>query len=330
MTGIDAMIDGPPIVDDGCLRDGLITVCLTVQPTQPLILTSVAIDTDTSELCAKDLSADSAGYCVLAGTTITIPAGVTVSAHGGRPLVFASLDTIIVAGTIDVAGHQSAAPQATGPGAGACDAGTVPTGSGGGHGGSFGSIGGVGGDDSGAGKGGAPASFTAPAGFRGGCPGQGGGNGSTGGGAGGAVALLAKTAIQIDGTINASGGGGSGTPTGNRGGSGGGAGGMIVIDAPSVTGNAKIYANGGSGSEGAGGMTGRVGLDPTDPTTAAPGGAGGSSGGDGGLGAIQGTAAAVGTKGASAAGGGGGGGGVGVIHQFQTQSLPGMVSPTAS
>ena len=349
----DAAVDGASIDDPGnpnfCVGDAMVMACLTQMPATPLMIDGTRmIDTDGPD-CAQDAVGSSASYCILAGTSITIAARQTLSAHGSRPLVLMSSGAITVTGTIDVAGHLTGMPQVTGPGVPPatgplCAPATAAIKAGGGSGGSFGSIGGRGGADAPptSNPGGVPPSPITLTTLRGGCSGEAGldfegAAGGAAGAGGGAVALLAVTTIQIEGVINASGGGGGGSTNHNRGGGGGGAGGMIVIDAPMVTGmgDAAIFANGGSGGEGNGGLIGRDGNDaPMDPNTAAAGGAGGSSGGDGGSGANKdaqgGHAAGPGGDGTSAAGGGGGGGGVGVIKLYRAASLPGKVSPPPS
>jgi len=336
----NAGIDGAPGGDGGnfCLGNATVTACLAQPPPTSLTISGTRmIDTDKAGDCGPN-AVDSSQYCILAGNSITIAGGQTLSAHGSRPLVLMSSGAITVTGTIDVAGHLLEVPQATGPGVVPCAAGLAPTNVGGGYGGSFGSLGGGGGADFNGDPGGVPSGTIVPTTLRGGCDGEAGlDRGGRAGGGGGGLALLAGTKIQIDGVINASGGGGGGSTTDNRGGGGGGAGGMIVIDAPMITGagGAKIFANGGSGGEGSGGLHGNNGNDaPLDPNLAALGGAGGSTGGDGGASAnkdgLIDNAAIGGGTGTSAGGGGGGGGGVGVIKRYQGASLPGTVSPPAS
>jgi len=161
-TAIDAMPDTTAELDDGCLRNSLVTVCLDAEPTADVTLPDGSIDTDHSELCATNARDESKGYCIISGTTITVPANVTVTAQGARPLVFASPGKITIAGIIDIAGHQRRLPQASGPGVVACSAGTAPQASGGGYGGSFGSLGGNGGASSNNDPGGKPLAVTAP------------------------------------------------------------------------------------------------------------------------------------------------------------------------
>jgi hypothetical protein len=322
-----------------CLSNATVTACLAEVPTTSLTISATRmIDTDKAGDCTPGTVSSSAQYCILAGSSITIAGGQTLSAHGSRPLVLMSSGAITVTGTIDVAGHLLGVPQAVGPGVPLCGAGLAPTNVGGGYGGSFGSLGGSGGADFNNDPGGVPSGTIVPTTLRGGCDGEAGlDNGGRAGGGGGGLALLAVTTIQIDGVINASGGGGGGSTTNTRGGGGGGAGGMIVIDAPMITGasGAKIFANGGSGGEGSGGLNGNNGNDaPMDPNLPAVGGVGGSAGGDGGTGAnkdgLGNNAAVGGGTGTSASGGGGGGGGVGVIKRYQGASLPGTVSPPPS
>ena len=52
-----------------------------------------SIDTTTSPLCATTVSGGD-GYCVIAATTITINAGISVQAGGGKPLVLLASDSI--------------------------------------------------------------------------------------------------------------------------------------------------------------------------------------------------------------------------------------------
>jgi hypothetical protein len=339
--GDDAGVDGPGNASF-CLGDAVVMACLAQRPAAPLTISaSTRIDTDRPGDCSPDAVGSSASYCILAGSSITIPAGQTLSATGSRPLVLMSSGAITVAGAIDVAGHLLGVPQATGPavpGSSPCAPATVAASTGGGSGGSFGSIGGTGGPDAGGNPGGVASGPVVPTTLRGGCSGEAGLNGGgAAGSGGGAVALLAVMTIEIDGVINASGGGGGGSMINSRGGGGGGAGGMIVIDAPMVTGagSANIFANGGGGGEGSAGLKGQNGNDaPPDPNLAATGGSGATTGGDGGNGAnknAQGlNAGGGGGAGTSAAGGGGGGGGVGVIKVYQGTTLPGTVSPPPS
>ena len=315
-------------------------ICLMAPPEMPVALT-MPIDTGPASMqCAS--GATPTTYCVVAGTAISVAQGVTVGAHGPRPLVLVSSSTIVVMGTIDVASHMSGTPQPTGAGAGTGCTGTTPaTGGGGGFGGTFGTSGGDGGGSMNPnGNGGRVAMPATVATLVGGCTGGkgAGSKGGTGGAGGGAVALIAVTSIEIDGTINASGAGAltaSGfTPNTIYGGGGGGAGGMIVLDAPMLSGAGTIMANGGGGAQasdytGVGGS----GNDPSSATAAAAGGYDNTQpyGGRGGDGAFGSTAATAGHDNTAGSwGGGGGGGGVGVVKVYSGSSAPGTVSPPAS
>lgn len=132
-----------------CFGDAPFTVCLASAPSGPLTLT-MAINTDTSNLCVATTSGG-AGYCVLAGTTITVDSdGLTLRAMGSRPLVLVASDSITVKTSLDVSSHHTTNPSAnpeTGAGAdfGGCPApATNPANGGGGAGGSFNGPGGTG------------------------------------------------------------------------------------------------------------------------------------------------------------------------------------------
>lgn len=315
-----------------CYGTGPGKVCFAQAPTGTQLL-NTAIDTD-GAVCATNVVGNNPG-CVIAGDSIVITGAVAVT--GSKPLVLVAATTISMStATLDASSHRAGGGQI---GAGAdpntCDAGTAPGVHGGGAGGSFGGTGGAGGNDNvgmhGGTAGAAMATLTA---LHGGCPGQAGNAaGGTAGGAGhggGAVYLVAGTSITItSGSINASGQPGTGGATQGAGGGGGGAGGLVAFDAPTVTNNGSVFANGGGGAEGAGAnSTGNTGADPT--AVAAPGGAGATTaGGDGGAGAFA--ATANGTAGAQAGtsagnvsgGGGGGGGGAGLIKIYQATMIGG-------
>lgn len=323
----DHTIDAPGIGASGapfCIKNALVTACVTTPPSQPVTLTGAIATDPGAPTCAADVSADTSNVCVVAGTSITIAAGQTVSAHGARPLVLLATDTITITGTLDVAGHLTGLPQPIGPAGTACNGATLPTINGGGAGGSFGSKGGNGGNDQQGGQGGIAATAIVPTALIGGCNGMTDNTNSgfgTAGGAGGALALLSKNAIIVDGSVDASGGGGGGGSRGNGGGGGGGAGGMIVLDAQSVTGGGNLFATGGGGGEGAGRTNGFNGADPPDPATTASGGIGSSGGGNGGNGAATMSAGSGGASSNLSAAGGGGGGGRGVIRLFTAPSV---------
>jgi hypothetical protein len=284
--------------------------------------TGADIDTDSPEVCDQQNNRKE-DLCVLAGKGFVLPAGQMLRAHGSKPLVLLSLETMTLEAmsTVDVRSTRMAAPQDRGAGANppSCVNGMPPMMAGGGYGGSFGGQGGTGEQFSGAppnsGKA-APAVSPAPTMLLGGCPGgDGDSTGGAGGGGGGAVALIAATSIQLLGTVNASGAGGRGGPASKSGGGGGGSGGMIVIDSPSITAMGPLFANGGGGGQGGtGGGAPVAGVDggesnaPGTPAMGGPTGAEGGAGGMGSFGPIKPNGfGAVG--GASAIGGGGGGGG---------------------
>ena len=305
-----------------------------------------SIDTATSPLCAATLSGGDR-YCVIAATTITINAGISVQASGAKPLVLLASDSITIGSlsTIDVGSHRATQNTAEFVGAGAdptsCDAGIAPTTAngtgGGGAGGSFIGAGGKGGSGSNTnpGAGGiAGAIAAAPVTtLRGGCAAQAGAGATSAaaGHGGGAVMLIAgHSIVMADGVIDASGEGGSGGQFGLAGGGGGGAGGMIVLDAPSITSSDQIFANGGAGGEG-GSQTqpGEAGRDPSDEQPAL-GGAninGGGNGGDGAGGTAAATAGGNGGNGNTGGGGGGGGGGTGLLKAPANAVLGNQVSP---
>jgi hypothetical protein len=287
--------------------------------------TLTTIDTDGG--CDSIITTTQPELCVLAGTTITISS--RVNAHGSRALVLFASASITVAqnGYVDVASHIGATAGAAADDArcATLESGTPSGGgAGGGAGGSFAGVGGHGGGGAGGTVAGAipGPTVTQPAFLRGGCPGSYGGDGSGGAGAfghgGGAVYFVAKTAITVDGVVNASGAGGSDSGAMNAGGSAGGSGGMIWFDAPaiSVTSSARVAALGGSGASGSfdgGSYAGASGEDPPVQSAPpyAPGGAANPNAGGGGDGSdpLTGHAGAI----AGLYGGGGGGGGCGFI-----------------
>src|ERR1041384_7101283 len=75
-------------------------------PTGPPTLTA-DVDTNTSSLC--NTRNDQPSYCVIAGTTITIPNGMTLRAHGTRPLVLLATTAFDLEGAIDVASRRTQA-----------------------------------------------------------------------------------------------------------------------------------------------------------------------------------------------------------------------------
>jgi len=350
----DADIDAPSDTSDpGCFGKNPFTICLATQPTSDVTL-PMAIDTgDTGTDSCTSIGGTiaqvgSVEVCAIAGTHITA-AGTIVGVFGPRPLVLVATESIDVTTTSFDLTSRTAGTSSDGPNANPPQCTTDATQNGassmgaasGGAGGTFGTKGSDGGGAaSGNVAGGVakapPTTFDL---LRGGCPGGAGAAGTAnsatvaGGSGGGVVYLVARNAITISGTINASGGGGRGGDGSRGGGSGGGSGGMIVLHAPllSLSAGARVFANGGGGGGGAGQTftDGSNGADPISADTAALGGiASGPDGTNGGAGAFKATPA--GTVTAAAQGGaGGGGGGAGVIRILSGQSVaPINVSPT--
>ncbi|MDB4964028.1 MAG: hypothetical protein JWP01_4027 [Myxococcales bacterium] len=350
-TGIDAgdvadgMTDAPEV--DAPLADafsfdvnptlcyggpGAFQLCLPAAPTAPLTL-SGTIDTS---VCANGIvvspSVTAPDVCVIAGATVTVPGMVRVI--GMRPLAVVASGTMTIAGTIDVSsvrGGQRGAG-ANHPCAMASAPGTAGNGDGGGgSGGSFQTRGGLGGGGGGGGVGGSipPAPATSPF-VRGGCRGRGGGGSGGGSGdSGGAVYLVAAGALDLSGTINASGAGGAGSTGPRGGGGGGGSGGMIALyGAPlTVRPTASVFANGGGGGGGGGpNFIGGNGGQSSASNVAGPAGTGDGTGGLGSLMLGNGGGGSQGGK-----GGGGGGGGAGVIENLTGGAISsGTFSPPAS
>ncbi len=191
---------------------------------------------------------------ILNYTTVTIPAGVTVTFQrntANTPVTLLATGDVTVAGTISVNG-------ATGPFRGSIAALGGPGGFPGGIGGGppTGGAGPGGGAPSGFGNSnatyGAPATFVSLIPLVGGS-GGGGGVASTlgaagGGGGGGAIVIASTTKITVTGMIAANGGDG-GTSAGGTGFyAGAGSGGAIRLAAPQVTGNGQLTAVGGIGT----------------------------------------------------------------------------------
>jgi hypothetical protein len=304
----DAGVDVPMPPDGGvCLGNHLLgSVCLSRAPTAPVTLSSAAPINSASVTpggCTEILpQSGGPSLCIIAGTTITVSASVTVrgfgvnpagtAGAGTNPLVLIATQSIDIQGTLDVASHVGeviAGMPVLGAGARSaigCAAinldGTQGRpanqdssfGGGGGAGGSLGSLGGTGGAG---GNGnqvapGNPVAGIVPALLVGGCPGGNGGNGDgtgggggLGGGGGGAVYLLAGDSITISGKINASGAGGGKGSAGmfsSGGGGGAGSGGMIGLEAPRI----MVTAPGTLFANGGGGASGSGG-DETDTGT---------------------------------------------------------------
>jgi hypothetical protein len=323
-------------------------VCLDPLPTDPIADLSGTLDTETSPSCLASVAA----ACVVAATDVTVPSGKTLQVTGSRPLVVIATGTLTIAGTLDASSH--AVPVKAGPGAlgATCNAfAATPSARGGGAGGSFAGLGGSG---AGAitpttGNGGEPPAVITTIEFRAGCPGQNSGGPTAnrfglGGLGGGAVYVMAGTAIDVSGSVTASGAPGTGGEctdasaclggSGNaHGAGGGGSGGMIILEAPVVSVTGAVFADGGGGGEGSSStINGNDGKVP-DGNAAAPGGgleAGApSNGGNGGAGSHAAIAAANAEPGDDPGAGGGGGGGAGVIRLHGAPSIAGggSVSP---
>jgi hypothetical protein len=352
--------DLPNLAGDGggaaCYGTTPFQICLAAVPMapQPIDMSMSPLNTDTSPLCRPTLSGGD-GYCVIAGTDVTVEAKLRAIGH--QPLVLIASNSITITGGIDVGSHRTEA----GAGADPMDC-TPPVGApttqnntgGGGAGGSFIGYGGDGGDGGGSGAMGgrpAPVAVAPMTAIRGGCQGQDGARTSpgTGGHGGGAVFLIALARIEVNGDIIAGGEGGSGGVNGNSGGGGGGAGGMIGFEAPSIHVVGQLVANGGGGGEGAGTGSGDPGDDSTSTRPACGGtgdtlnagdGCAGSVGSDAQSGDCQGAidcplpkkgnTGQAGGSGNSGGGGGGGGGGAGLIKAPASADLGAQVSPPAT
>ena len=338
---IDAAIDAPPdAFDPKCFGSGGFYLCLASMPTGTMTLPDPI---DTSQCTTSGGTEGMVGTtaaCIFAAGTINIDStGVT----GSLPLVIVAVDDINLNTSLDASSTTNpldAGPGANFSGCSTTNGGTMNAGGGGGGaGGSFGGKGALGGTGINGGvAGGSPqAAVTGPVPvLRGGCPGGSGAQGAngpaTGGPGGGAVYLVARGNLFINGILTASGGGGSGGNASKGGGGGGGSGGMIVLHAGHliINGGAQIFANGGGGGGGAGnGTSGADGNDSTQLAAPAQGGTnqgGGScAGGNGAYGATAATTVNGGN------GGGGGGGGVGVVRVLAGGTIPAsQVSPPPS
>ena len=333
----------PDAFDARCFGGGTFYFCLDALPAgeEPLDNDDPI---DTSACTGSKRSIEMIGntsVCVIAADTITLGQGVTVAVNGARPLVLVGVTSITITGSIDASSYDTT----VGPAGNAMDCATGvdgasdAAGGGGGAGGTFGTLGGAGGAGAaGATMAGKPPTAASPPSpvLRGGCRGGAGAAGVSpvpGGSGGGALFLVSRGTITIDGILDVSGGGGEGGNAPRGGGSGGGSGGMIVFhaDTLNVNGSARIYANGGGGGGGAGtNDSGDDGDDPLPPNITSPalGGqsvtAGRSQGGNGAAGTTGATAGMQGNN-----GGGGGGGGAGQIRVLRggTSFPNGTVSP---
>lgn len=359
----DTAITLPPIDGRVCFGNGLLkNLCLMVPPAGDRTL-STAINTDGPTTCTQVLMQTGSPtmapeLCVIAARTITVQGTVTV--QGARALVLIGAETVTVAASSVLdASSTTADPPRIGAGAnpGACSKAGIgdssANGAGGGAGGSLATQGGkggrgnlnAGGGPQNASQGGNPgATQPSPTVLRGGCSGGKGGdgqnnNGGTGGNGGGAVYLLAGTSIAIVGDVFASGAGGDGTPNNagrQQGGGGGGSGGLIGLEAPTITVDGRVVANGAAGAGGGattGGKPGSEGTTTSWNMRATPGGPGTDCSGAALASGAQGTAINAADKldgGESACGGGGGGGGLGIVTTYGALSGGTTISPAAT
>ena len=293
---------------------------------------------------------DGVPTAVLSIEALAIGAGTTIMVTGPKPLLVLVWSTLAINGALDASSRRQAMQIGAGANegctttSGAAGSDASPTGLGGSGGGGGGGAQGAGGQ---AGEGGrvsvsgGTGGVAAPAAVRGGCPGGASGTAGTGatisagtgatvsatsgsfalgGAGGGAVRLIARDQITIGTTavVSANGAGGAGAPQQSAcGGGGGGAGGYLGFEAPVVTIDGTVTANGGGGGGGGGPMdVGRDGEDGAPGRIAARGGVGSatSCGRPGGNGSDA--TMLDGQRGASfppadcaATGGGGGGGG---------------------
>lgn len=177
---------------------------------------------------ANELVAKRVGdFDVLFAKSIVIAEGAFVELHGTRPVIVVAAERIEVKGMISV-GYTTTnllddqprpGVHTTGPGAGTASGG-----------GAFCGAGGGGFDGTGGGKTYGNAELV---------PLTGGSTGSGSSKAGGAIQLVAGAKIVISGLVNANGQDGFRAP--------GGSGGAVLVEAPSITGNGSITANGGDG-----------------------------------------------------------------------------------
>jgi len=282
--------------------------------------------------------------------------GGTVRVVGSRPLVIVACGDVSIAGTLDA----GAAATIAGTGGADSNMGTGAGGAGehvgqftdsGGGGAGFATAGGSGGDSSGElmliARGGAggraygDATQTVLEGGSGGGRGSPGGAGGCpaqpGGAGGGAIQIFSTTRIQVSGGIHAGGGGGAaGVPCGgvSGGGSGGGSGGALFLQAPSITNDGILAANGGGGGGAGSNQTpGQPGLNGGLGNQPAQGGmAGGATGGPGGNGAAGTTPPENAPNhdsqgGANSGGGGGAVGRIRILTQGDNFSDNGTLSP---
>lgn len=301
-----------------------------------------------------DLGGFGEGYPVGVGTywlvhasTVHVPLNVKWTVVGHRPLIIVAESDVTIEGEIIAMEPDTSSPQRCLAISGDVGMQSAP----GGGGGGFGSAGGNGGLSASGngtpGKGGDALEGPMLIPLVPGCPGAAGGTaisgtgapipGVPGGAGGGALEISSRTSIAVPGQIQAWGTGGRGGTSGGTcgafqcatGGGGGGSGGAILLEAPQVTIDGAVCADGGGGGQGgspgqnaAGGTSGDCTLD-----THGAGGVGAGGGGSGGNAAPS--AQIFGGVGMSGGGGGGGGGGQGRIHIHGAVSGGGRIEPPA-
>lgn len=355
----DAGPDGQPDSNMDGNTDGMLPLpCLSgvydlcadaPAPTGPLTVSGTQrVDTDVDSNCRKIIpQTGGPAICVQYYTTVNVPVGTTLIAHGSRAFALYASTSITIGGLVDVGSHRDS--QTTEPGAGyvaSCTFGGAPEedagGGAGGAGGTFATQGGAGGDGdadmSTAGDGfglGGIAGATAPFSIlRGGCPGQKGENNlpATGnGGRGGGAIYLASRAIQVlaTGSVRATGAGGDGggVEGSGGGGGGGGSGGTVVIQGftSALIAGSVLAMGGGGGQGGDSTSVGEAGSEPTT-TTGALGGDQMDNGGNGGNGSAT-ADGGPGTADNSGGGGGGGGGGYIRIHSPAPTTATAAIAP---
>ncbi|MEO7734160.1 MAG: hypothetical protein ABIY55_24570, partial [Kofleriaceae bacterium] len=161
---IDAMIIAPPIdaapVDtiappsldaQVCLGHGLVKICFSTLPTDPITLTAEMspYDTGVDTNCPVRAVQGGIELCVVAGRTVTVPSAFV--AIGARPLVIVGIEDVTIesAGSIDVS-SKAGVRKGAGANTGTCSMGDPAEadggGGGGGGGGGLGTAGGVGGE----------------------------------------------------------------------------------------------------------------------------------------------------------------------------------------
>lgn len=331
----DAATDAPLTSSAVCFGSptSFFRACVDPKPTVAKTFSgALTIDTE-GECTLVQTQAGPPAVCVLAYEDITIEAGTELRAVGRRPLVLAAINSIVIAGGVDVASHGAEAGAGANTG-GDCDAiagaqsANTNAGGGGGAGGAHAQRGGEGGLGAGSTAGGAPTDGLGVARIRGGCRGSRGGKSAAGAGGdagfgGGAIYFVANGTIHVaDSALITASGGGGGAPGTRGGGGGGGAGGFIGLQAPTCTLGAavRMLAIGGGGASGGGSSgSGNPGGEAVGPmaTKLVTGPAGAGDGGIGELGA--GGPGGPGTNG----GGGGGGGGSGGVIGFDCENAPG-------